>query len=405
MNVQETFTPESKLAQVIQAAWAEPNPDKAKQLVIDLIEPTRIHSRDSILQTLKGITNKQKFDYYLANSLLKFEKMGLKETPIKEGKLTSRDKLLIEMVNTAMAHPHDTDDLENNLSNDAAYDQAMDSMEDTTTGISEVEDLVQENPIPEYESIEELMKEIDRGTSKAALEYKLKRTKEIYEALETQLTSLEEGEHAKHIDKKHTRQMRRDIAALRRNESRLLREFDRKYPTKTRKKDVEKKTTEPVEELTISESRSRVLNMTQNKTQMTESRDSNFDLRSFLIENKLTLNSKRLVENQTPEANTIQWHDAIGHLKTTIEGYKIYELDTSGLDGIYYYVVDGPQGKQLFTYDSDEEDSHEITDIQNKLQVPVSVAKWISDDIQDANEWYDNQEDNIAKGNYIKPGQ
>jgi hypothetical protein len=78
-EVEEVYQPKSKLEQVIQAAWAEKDLNKAKQIVIDLIEPSRVKSKDQILQTIKGIQNKARFDQYLANSLLKFEKLGLSE--------------------------------------------------------------------------------------------------------------------------------------------------------------------------------------------------------------------------------------------------------------------------------------------------------------------------------------
>lgn len=84
---QEGYQPKSKLEQIIQAAWAEKDLNKAKQMVVDLLEPSKVKSKDQILQTIKGIQNKTRFDQYLANSLLKFEKLGLSEESedMKEG--------------------------------------------------------------------------------------------------------------------------------------------------------------------------------------------------------------------------------------------------------------------------------------------------------------------------------
>lgn len=75
----EAYQPKSKLEQVIQAAWAEKDLGKAKQMVIDLIEPSGVKSKDQILSTLRTISSKPRLDQYLANSLLKFEKLGLSE--------------------------------------------------------------------------------------------------------------------------------------------------------------------------------------------------------------------------------------------------------------------------------------------------------------------------------------
>ena len=117
------------------------------------------------------------------------------------------------------------------------------------------------------------MKDIEEGTSKTALEYRMKRTKELYEALDEQLKSLEEGEHSKHIDKSHTRKMRGDSTKLRRYEAKLIKEYERKYNKKTTKKAAPKKEEVPMEEIAVNESK-------------------DFNLRKFLIENKLTTNSR-----------------------------------------------------------------------------------------------------------------
>jgi ATP-dependent DNA helicase RecG len=59
--------------------------------------------------------------------------------------------------------------------------------------------------------------------------------KRVYEALEAKVGSLEEGEHAEHIDQKAVKQMRKDIAALRKAEEKLRKEFDKKFSGKEKK--------------------------------------------------------------------------------------------------------------------------------------------------------------------------
>jgi hypothetical protein len=73
--------PKSKLEAVIQQAWKENDINKAKNLVANYIKDSKINndSKKTILNKMKVITDKEKLDYYLANSLLKFEKMGLNE--------------------------------------------------------------------------------------------------------------------------------------------------------------------------------------------------------------------------------------------------------------------------------------------------------------------------------------
>jgi len=166
---------------------------------------------------------------------------------MNENKLTAREKRLVEMVQDAMAPIGRT---ENPIQ--------MQSHK----GVEEGEESVEEAPaIPKYNSIEELMKEIEEGTNKAGHEYKMNKMKEVCEALENKVTSLEEGENAEHIDQSKVKQMRKDIAALRKAEEKLRKEFDKKFNKKG-------KSTEPKEE--------------KEEPILAEG----FDLRKFLIENR-----------------------------------------------------------------------------------------------------------------------
>ena len=116
-------------------------------------------------------------------------------------------------------------------------------------------------PLPKYNSIEELMKEIEHGTNEAAHKYKMDEMKRVYEALEAKVGSLEEGEHAEHIDQKAVKQMRKDIATLRKAEEKLRKEFDKKFSGKEKKE-------------------------TPAKEKATEALQEGFDLRKFLAENR-----------------------------------------------------------------------------------------------------------------------
>lgn len=142
--------------------------------------------------------------------------------------LTAKEKMLVEMVHDALGV--DTDDMENDRSNDDAYAKAFDTME-------EGEEMVQENPLPKYKNIDELMSNIEHGTNEAAHKYKMERMKEVAEALEAKVTSLEEGENAEHIDQKAVKQMRKDILALRKAEEKLRKEFEKKFAAKKEKKE------------------------------------------------------------------------------------------------------------------------------------------------------------------------
>jgi len=129
--------------------------------------------------------------------------------------------------------------------------------------------MVQEKPMPKYESIDQLMKEIEHGTNEAAHKYKMEEMKRIYELLETKVTSLEEGENAEHIDQSKVKQMRKDIAALRKAEEKLRKEFEKKFTGKE-KKEAPKK----VEKQAATEAASEAL------------QEGTFDFRKFLVENR-----------------------------------------------------------------------------------------------------------------------
>lgn len=309
---QEAFQPKSKLEQIIQAAWMEKDLNKAKQLVIDLLEPSRVKTKDQMIQTIKGIQSKTRFDQYLANSLLKFEKLGLSEESediqeginweiVLDGRQVNNDSIQIDGVDMddypdfsdayiAYAEfedgtPLSEDELMrleeenygivNDLAHDSLHEVKEPVMESTLTvkerrlvemvqnalGITEEEhefgtnaltgeplpdpksqmvaedEMVQENPLPKYKNIDELMSSIEHGTNEAAHKYKMGRMKEIADALEAKVTSLEEGENAEHIDQKAVKSMKKDIMTLRKGVDKLEKEFEKKFANKKEKKE------------------------------------------------------------------------------------------------------------------------------------------------------------------------
>jgi hypothetical protein len=155
------------------------------------------------------------------------------EEGVNENTLTDKERRLVEMVQNALGiekeEYHDSDDLENNVSNDAAYEKAFDTMDES--------EMVDEQPLPKYENIEKLMQEIEAGTNEAAHSYKMKRMKEIAEMLEAKVGTLEEGEGADFVDAKKVKQMKKDIMTLRKHAEKLEKEYDKKFAKKEVKKE------------------------------------------------------------------------------------------------------------------------------------------------------------------------
>jgi hypothetical protein len=175
---------------------------------------------------------------------------------LAESKLTAKERRLVEMVQNALGEENvdytmGRQDDPNQLPNPAPE-----------LNIPEGEANIEEaKPLPKYESIEELMKEIEHGTNEAAHKYKMDEMKRVYEALEAKVGSLEEGEHAEHIDQKAVKQMRKDIATLRKAEEKLRKEFDKKFSGKEKKE-------------------------TPAKEKAVEALQEGFNLRKFLAENR-----------------------------------------------------------------------------------------------------------------------
>ena len=181
------------------------------------------------------------------------------ESALQESRLTAKERRLVEMVQDALGVTKEVhQNADPNVPNDST-DMAVDMMKN---GLPEGDEMVQEKALPKYNSIEELMKEIEHGTNEAAHKYKMDEMKRVYEALEAKVGALEEGEHAEHIDQKAVKQMRKDIAALRKAEEKLRKEFDKKFSGKEKKETPAKE--KAVEAL----------------------QEGTFDLRKFLAENR-----------------------------------------------------------------------------------------------------------------------
>jgi cob(I)alamin adenosyltransferase len=140
----------SKLEGIVQQAWAEPDLNKAKELVSNFVTNTNIKSKNTILKNLEGIKSKPRLDFYMANSLLSYEKLGVKEE-LTEAKKRAIDKQLAE---------------------------------------------------------------IDKLGEVAALEYKMGKVQEKIEELKNRLTMTESDDMKDMVDKKAISEIKKDIAYL-----------------------------------------------------------------------------------------------------------------------------------------------------------------------------------------------
>jgi hypothetical protein len=209
----------------------------------------------------------------------KTTKVGVKaKETLKENKMTKRDQYLTRLVENALQiHPSDDDELEFNPA-DAADE--LDYRRDQYQGnqMEEADDMVEEKPMPKYENIEKLMQEIEKSTDEEAHKFKVQEMRRVADGLEKKCTALEEGDNAEHIDQKKLKQMKKDIMTLRKGIEKMEKLGEKKFTKK------------------------------ETKAEMNEG----FDLRKFLIENKLTRDSRMLNESELNEldANVQKLRDA-----------------------------------------------------------------------------------------------
>ena len=89
-----------------------------------------------------------------------------------------------------------------------------------------------EEDYSKYNSVEELMKEIETTTNEAAMKHKMDRVKKAYESIEAKANSLEEGEHASFIAPAKIKEMRRSCKELRMMHEKLLKEYEKRFMSK-----------------------------------------------------------------------------------------------------------------------------------------------------------------------------
>lgn len=197
----------------------------------------------------------------------KTTKVGVKEKEtVKENTMTERDKYLTRLVENALGLQVTEDD---NVDYTMGHQDDPNQLPNPAPelNIPEGEEMVNEKPLPKYENIEKLMQEIDKSTDEAAHKYKMEEMKRVADMLEKKCTALEEGDDADHIDQKKLKQMKKDIMTLRKGMEKLEKLGEKKFAKK------------------------------ETKAELKEG----FDLRNFLVENKLTSNSRMLNELATAE--------------------------------------------------------------------------------------------------------
>ena len=96
-NIADQIPVVSTLDKAIQYVYKEPNLGKAKELILNYLQQSKINSKSkkNMIDKIELMTSKPSLDKYLTNALLSYERLNVKENNINEGKI----KLTKENIN------------------------------------------------------------------------------------------------------------------------------------------------------------------------------------------------------------------------------------------------------------------------------------------------------------------
>ena len=99
-----------------------------------------------------------------------------------------------------------------------------------------------------YESVEQLMREIEVNANRAALQEKMKRVTEAYESLEQKASALEEGEDSKYISSAKLQEMKRNSKTLRKMYEKYEKDYNKRFneEMKPKKKKMNEQSSKPL---------------------------------------------------------------------------------------------------------------------------------------------------------------
>jgi hypothetical protein len=249
-GIADTIDIKSTLERLAPEVWGEPSFEKAKQKFLAFIEGSGMNpaTKKQMLFNLSTISTKNRLDQYLANSLLNFEKLGVKEGMISEGSgMSLRDAMSQakeESRNGYVQHVEDNGDgtfsiadwydsdktvasYENGvLINDKTDEYELDELDMTGIAGSEDEEDVRQGMkginTPKHETlseakkraIEKHIKDIEKMGEVAAWTHRINMIQEKIDELTNKMTVTEGDDVKDMVDKKAVKELKKDIALL-----------------------------------------------------------------------------------------------------------------------------------------------------------------------------------------------
>lgn len=145
---------------------------------------------------------------------------------LSENKLTSYSKLVNESrIPAAFDEAIEEEDVYKPNMEEGNYDYQMEEEE----VITDEEEVEEGRNLMEYDSVDEMIKEIEYVANKQAMEYKISEVRKSCKRLEEELHSLEESDHAHMISPSKMNKMRKDERKLKKTHEKYLSEYEKKY--------------------------------------------------------------------------------------------------------------------------------------------------------------------------------
>ena len=145
---------------------------------------------------------------------------------LSENKLTSYSKLVNESrIPAAFDEAIEEEDVYRPDMEEGNYDYQIEEEE----VITDEEEVEEGRNLMEYDSVDEMIKEIEYVANKQAMEYKISEVRKSCKRLEEELHSLEESDHAHMISASKMNKMRKDERKLKKTHEKYLSEYEKKY--------------------------------------------------------------------------------------------------------------------------------------------------------------------------------
>ena len=237
-GIADSMEIKSTLEKVAPKLWAESDVNKAKEILKKHIEDSGMNdtSKKTMLYNLSTINTKSKLDYYVANALLKYEKLSVKEGMVSELNL-SIPRRLKDLIQDA------TEDSKNGYVQHIEYagpgiyrisdwfdsDNTIYSVEDGRVLLDKTNEIDIEGnwegamdeakhgktlAEAKKRAIEKHLKEIEKLGEIAAMDHKIQKIQEKIEELKNKITMTEGGDFAEMVDRTAVREIKKDIALL-----------------------------------------------------------------------------------------------------------------------------------------------------------------------------------------------